>query len=585
MSSGKLDLTLRPKAFLLNSVVVSSERYNNVSGSQMGFENIAVKDIKSIPMVLGEGDVLKVVQLLPGVQSVGEGSAGFNVRGSPADQNLFYIDNIPIYNTSHFLGFFSVFNSDAIRSFSILKSSIPANYGGRLASILEVQSKTGNRKKFSARGGISPITGNVMVEGPIVKEKASYLLSYRSTYSDWVLKLIKDENLQSSSARFADVLANVSVELNKNNQLKLLGYYSTDDTKLAGSFNYFYENKGASLNWRRFIKNKHSLDVDLVQYHYNSVTEDQQVESAAYLQKNSLDHTALNATLTVRPANRLTLLFGGNSNLYRLNKGSIAPIGTKSLIEGLQLGYEKGLESALFAHAEWQVSPALSVHAGIRYNVFNYLGPAEIFEYEALQVKDANSITDTLVYRENENIVTYKDPDFRVASRFTVLPGLSLKFSYNRLHQYLFLLSNTVALAPSDRWKLVDPNIKPMKGDQFSIGGYANLWNNRFEVSAETYYKKVENQVEFRDGANLLISEVPEWDILPGRLNAYGVEVMIKNTGRPEWLVELYLLKIQCGGKQQDNRSTGEFWGTFSFQLRQTAFGKSGDQLPVYPAV
>ncbi|MCB9285168.1 MAG: TonB-dependent receptor [Lewinellaceae bacterium] len=528
LSSGKLDLALTSKAFLLNSVVVRSDPYNNVSGAQMGFEKLAAKDVRSIPMVLGEGDLLKVAQLLPGVQSVGEGTSGFNVRGSPADQNLFFLDNIPIYNTAHFLGFFSVFNSDAIQDFSILKSNIPANYGGRLASILEVQSKTGNRKKFSARGGISPITGNILVEGPIVKEKASYLLSYRSTYSDWILQLVPDENIKKSSGRFADLLGNVSVELNEKNQLKVLGYYSTDDTRLAGNFNYAYENKGASLNWKRFFKDKHSLDIDLVHASYNSVNEDEQLSIAAYRQNNSLEHNAANASLTLRPANRLHLVLGLNTNLYRLSKGSIAPLGPKSQIKKLELGDERGLESALFAQGEWTVSPAWSVNAGIRFNLFNYLGPGEVFEYEAGQPFAEPFITDTLSYAKNANIVTYFNPDLRLASRLKINPRLSLKCSYNRLHQYLFLLSNTIALTPSDRWKLVDPHIKPMAGDQFSLGLYSNLLNERIELSAEAYYKKVANQVEFRDGANLLISEVPEWDVLPGRLNAYGLELMLK---------------------------------------------------------
>jgi len=556
LSSGQLDLTLKSKSFMLSGVVVSSDRYNNVSGGQMGYENLAVKDLKSIPMVLGEGDVLKVAQLLPGVQSVGECAAGFNVRGSPADQNLFFIDNIPIYNTSHFLGFFSVFNSDAIRAFSILKSNIPANYGGRLASILEVQSKIGNRNKFSARGGISPITGKIMVEGPIVKEKASYLLSYRSTYSDWMLQLVNDEAIKNSSARFADVLANVSVELNEKNQLKLLGYYSSDNVNLAGNFNYFYENTGASLKWRRFIKNKHSLDIDLVHYNYYSVNEDQQLEFAAYRQKNNLEHSALNATLTLRPANRLSVALGGNTNLYKLSKGTLAPIGVNSLIENLELGYERGLESGLFAQGEWLVSPALSLSAGVRYNIFNYLGPAEIFEYEAGQPKNETTITDTLTYAENEPAVTYQNPDFRLSSRWKLSPDLSLKFSYNRLHQYLFLLSNTIALAPSDRWKLVDPHIEPMKGDQFSLGMYSNLWDSRFEISAEGYYKKVANQVEFKDGANLLVSEVPEWDVLPGKLDAYGFEFMLKKPhGELNGWVNYTYSKTSV---QVNNETTGE---------------------------
>jgi hypothetical protein len=542
LSSGKLDVALTPKAFMLSSVVVSSDRHNNVSGSQMGFENLAIRDVRSIPMVLGEGDVLKVAQLLPGVQSVGEGAAGFNVRGSPADQNLFFIDNIPIYNTSHFLGFFSVFNSDAIREFSMLKSNVPAQYGGRLASIMEVRSKTGNRNKFSARGGISPITGKILAEGPIVKEKASYLLSFRSTYSDWILKLINDQAIKNSSARFADVLANVSVTLNEKNQLKLLGYYSADDINLAGNFNYSYENKGVSLNWKRFIKNKHSLDLDLVHANYTAANEDRQLEFAAYRQDNSLGHSAVNATLNLRPMNGLALALGGNSIFYRLSKGALAPIGDKSLIEDLQLGYEQGLESGLFAQGEWLISPVLSVSAGFRYNQFNYLGPARIFAYEPGQPKEEETVADTLHFSKNENVVTYRNPDFRLASRWKINSDLSLKFSYNRLHQYLFLLSNTIALAPSDRWKLVDPHIKPMRGDQISLGAYANALGGRYEVSAETYYKKAANQAEFKDGANLLISEAPERDVLPGALDAYGLELMIKkpNGALNGWLNYTY---------------------------------------------
>jgi hypothetical protein len=528
LSSGTLDLALVSKAFVLSSVVVSSDRYNNVSGSQMGFENLAVKDVRSIPMVLGEGDVLKVAQLLPGVQSVGEGAAGFNVRGSPADQNMFFIDNIPIYNTSHFLGFFSVFNSDAIREFSLLKSNIPAQYGGRLSSIFEVQSKTGNRQKFSLRGGISPITGKIQAEGPIVKDKASFLLSLRSTYSDWVLKLIRDENISNSSASFADVLANVTVDLDENNQLKLLGYFSTDNTDLAGSFNYFYENRGGSINWKRFFNNKHSLDVDLVHASYRSVNEDEQLGFAAYRQRNSLEHNALNAAFTLRPASRFTAVAGINANLYKVSKGSLSPLGDNSQVQPLELGLEQGLESGIFAQGEWIVSPALTLNAGLRYNLFSYLGPAQVFAYEAGQPKNEQTIADTLGYGDFEPVATYRNPDFRAGARWKIHDALSLKASYNRLHQYLFLLSNTVALAPSDRWKLVDPHIGPMRGDQFSLGLYAALARFKLECSAEGYYKKVANQVEFREGANLLVSEAPEWDVLPGNLDAWGLEFMLK---------------------------------------------------------
>ena len=333
LSGDRFDIYLEPNLFLLDEFVVSTEKDHNVKGSQMGFEKLVVKKINEIPVVLGEKDIIKVALLLPGVQTIGEGSTGFNVRGSPADQNMFYISSIPVYNSSHLFGFFSAFNSDAVSEFALLKSNIPVRYGGRLSSIFDVTAKQGNMTKFNATGGISPVTARLVAEGPIIKNKVSYLVGIRSTYSDWLFRYINDPQLKESSAYFGDAVINFSMKLNPSNELRLFTYYSYDYADIASLTSNRYQNMGGSLTWNHLMKEKHLLAVTFATGKYSFLDENMEYDLYAYKQSYDLSHNELKAEVILRPVKQHTISIGINSILYQLESGDVLPLDENSLVE------------------------------------------------------------------------------------------------------------------------------------------------------------------------------------------------------------------------------------------------------------
>jgi hypothetical protein len=528
LSSGTLDIELIPKLYTLEEFVVSSEKEHNVRGSQMGFEKISVKSIKEVPVVLGEKDIIKVALMLPGVQTVGEGASGFNVRGSPADQNQFYINEVPVYNSSHLFGFFSAFNSDAISNFTLLKSNIPADYGGRLSSIFDITSKTGDFQQFKASGGISPVTARLVAEGPFKKDHSSYMVGLRSTYSDWILRSMQNSDLNSSSAYFGDAIANFAIKLNPRNEIRLFTYYSYDDADINTLSENTYENMGGALSWVHYIKDKHALDLSLAQGNYQYEDRNTEYEQFAYKISYALSHTELKANLSLHPNEHHTLLLGANSILYESKPGDYLPYNEASSIVPRQFEPEKGIETGIYLNEQWDITPDLQISAGLRYNLYSYLGPKTVYSYYEGEPRSISTISDTTLYQGNELIKTYDGIDYRFSARYIINDHLSVKGSVNRLHQYIFMLSNTIAISPTDAWKLTDYNIKPMRGDQYSLGLYSNVLADIFEVSVEGYYKDVKNLVEFKDGAQMIANEIPETDIVQGDLEAYGLEFMVK---------------------------------------------------------
>lgn len=526
-SSGSLNLTLDQNLYLLQEVEVKSSQNDNVRGTQMGFEKLDVRMINEIPVVLGEKDIIKVALLLPGVTSIGEGTAGFNVRGSPSDQNLFYIENTPVYNTSHLFGFFSAFNPDVIDNFTLYKGSIPAKFGGRLSSIFDISTKTGNMKKFSARGGISPITARLMVEGPILKEKLSFIIGLRSTYSDWIFQFIEDAEIQNSKAYFGDLVVGMDAKINNKNKIKLFGYYSEDRIKLANSTKYQFQNQGISLDWLHSFNSRHDLNVSFAHSDYRFEEQNSELEFAAYKQNYRLVHNELKADLNLRLSDKHTINTGVAGIFYQLDRGEHLPLDSFSSESPIDFGLEQGVESAIYFGDEWKISNLITLVGGLRYNLYSYLGPQTVFNYQPDAPLTPSNITDTLYFGNNQPVKTYGGLDYRFSSIFLLSPNISIKAGYNRMHQYIFMLSNTIALSPTYTWKLVDYNIKPLVGDQFSLGVYTNFGKN-YELSIEGYFKKVNNLVEYKDGADMVTSKVIEQDVLQGKLNAYGIETMIK---------------------------------------------------------
>ena len=528
LSDGRVDLLLEKKIIALDEVVITSEQEDNIRSTQMGYEKLSAKNVKEIPTVMGERDIIKVALLLPGVQSVGEGAAGYNVRGSPADQNVFYINNVPVYNVSHLMGFFTAFTPEAIDEFTLYKSNIPAKYGGRLSSIFDIKAREGNKKKFSMRGGISPITGSLLVEGPFAKDKSSYMIGVRSTYSDWVLKMIDNYEIKNSEAFFADAMANFSIAINPNNKLKLLTYFSYDDINLVSQNKFNYQNEGASLGWEHLINNKHNLELTLVYAKYAFEERNNELKLSAYKQNYSLNHNEARLNFTLRPNNNHQISVGFNSILYLLDRGQHLPLNEESLTKAVDLGSEKAIESGFYVDEEWTISPLFSISGGFRYNYYVYLGPQSVYQYKEGEPLEPDNIIDTVHYGNNEVIQTYSGPDFRLAAKYIFTPNLSIKASFNQLRQYIFMSSNTIALSPTDKWKLADSHIEPMKGQQYALGLFSNFAKGKLEFSVEAYFKRVHNLVEYKDGADLLVNEVIETDVLQGDLDAYGIEFMLR---------------------------------------------------------
>lgn len=528
LSDGFAELTMEPEVYSLQEVVIRSEKEDLLKGTNTGFEKITAKSLKQIPAVMGERDVIKVALLLPGVQSVGEGSSGFNVRGAPSDQNMFYINKVPVYNTSHILGFFSAFNPDIVDDFTLYKGSIPTNYGGRLSAIFNINSRQGNMENFSARGGISPITARLMLETPIIKKKLSVLVGARSTYSDWALKMVQNPEIKNSQAAFVDLVANISYNINDKNQMNIFGYYSEDNIKIVDKTKFDYSNKGASLSYFHAFNKNNNLNLSLAHSEYSFKEINTESPINAYTQSYTIQHDELNLNFTFRPSEKHTITAGLNSILYGLKNNPFLPYGDSSLVYPKQLENEKGLENALYINDEWKLLPTLTINGGLRFNTFTNLGQKTVLTYESGLPISEETILDTLHFGTNEPTKTYTGLDYRLSGTYQLNPEMSVKLSYNRVHQNIFMLSNTIALSPTDKWKLADYNIKPMVGDQVSLGYYSVFSRGKFEATAEIYFKNVDNLVEFKDGANLLVNEYPEQELVQGNLKAYGIELMLK---------------------------------------------------------
>jgi hypothetical protein len=549
-SDGKLDIELEEDVTSLKEVIVEAEKDRNVSGMQMGLEKMDIKTMKKIPVALGEVDILKVMLTLPGVQSVGEGTTGLNIRGGATNQNLILFNDATIYNPAHLFGFFSAFNPDAIKNVELYKSGIPAEYGGRLSSVLDVNSREGNKKKFSATGGIGPLTSRLTVEGPIIKDKTSFLIGARSTYSDWLLKKIPNDELKNSEASFYDVNANINHEFNDKNTIYLSGYLSKDRFTLNSDTLYTYSNKAATAKWKHIFSNKLYGVVTVGYSSYDYEVSSSKKPREAFILKYAIEQTNAKLDFSYYPVTKHSLNFGASVINYALSPGSYLPKNNISEVKTDILPKERGLESAIYIGDHYDIAPELSVYAGIRYSMFNFLGPHDTFIYPSDQPRNIQSIVDTVSYEAGKSIADYHGPEYRVSVKYAFSVSASIKLSYNRTRQYIQMLSNTTAISPTDIWKLSDTYIKPQIGDQYAIGLYKNFRSNTIETSVETYYKSMQNSIDYKGGATLLLNHSIETDIINARGRAYGIEVMIKKmSGKINgWISYTYsrsLLKTQ----------------------------------------
>jgi hypothetical protein len=523
---GKLNIEMEEDVMPLKEVIVMSDRDARVMGMQMGTEKLDLKTMKQIPLALGEVDILKAVLTLPGVQTVGEGTVGFNVRGGATDQNLILFNEATIYNPSHLFGFFSAFNPEILKNVELYKSGIPAEYGGRLSSVLDVSTREGNKKKFSGSGGISPITGRLALEGPIIKEKSSFLVGARSTYSDWLLSKIPSSGLKNSEASFSDLSLALNHEFDSKNYLHASGYISQDQFKLQNDTAYSYRNKVATLKWRHIFSTRFygELGANYSGYDYSIASSKNPVN--AFDLSYELQQSQLKADFNYFLNLQHTLSFGASSILYRLSPGTLLPSGEASLIVPDVLQRERALEGAVYIGDQFELNSRLSLYGGVRYSFFRNAGPRDIFVYAPGLSKDVSTLIDTVHYKAGQTVSTSGGPEVRLSARYALSRNASVKLSFNRMRQYLQMLSNTTAIAPTDIWKLSDRYIQPLIGDQVSIGYYHNA--RKLELSAEIYYKHMQNFLDYKGGAELILNHHIETDVINAAGKAYGMELLLK---------------------------------------------------------
>ena len=524
---GTLDIELPERVVSLKEVIVSSRKVANVTRVQMGVERLDIQRIKLVPTVFGEADVLRVVLTLPGVKTVGEASTGFNVRGGSADQNLILFNDATIFNPSHFFGLFSAFNPDAIKEVELYKSSIPARYGGRLASVLDISGKEGDKKAFHGVAGIGLVTSRFNVEGPIVKDKTSFVLGGRTTYANWLLNLLP-KSYKDSKASFQDLNAIISHRINAKNDLYFTGYYSSDRFNLNSDTAYGYRNRNASLKWKHVFNNKlrgvFTGAADAYDYHISSDANPVNAYKLSFDIAQLHFKTDFNYYLSAKH----TLDFGIGSVHYKLNPGDYKPEGKESLVAPETVAAEQAFETSAYLSDQFTINPKLLLQAGLRYSRFSNMGPQDVNLYAEGLPKEEGNITGVKTFSKGHATKTYGGPEYRASLRYAVNNSFSIKAGYNSLRQYIHVLSNTTAIAPTDIWKLSDPNIKPQRGNQVSLGLYKNLASNSIETSVEVYYKKIQDYLDYKPGATLVLNQHVETDVINTRGKAYGAELMLK---------------------------------------------------------
>ena len=527
-SNQTLNIDLSPLESVLGEVVIVGKRTDeNVRAPEMSMVKMDSKTIRKVPALLGEIDIVKVLFLLPGVQSTSEGSTGFSVRGGSSDQNLIILDEATIFNASHLLGFFSVFNNDAVKDVTLYKGDIPAAYGGRLSSLLEVRMKDGNTKKFGATGSIGTVSSKLTLEGPILKDRTSYLVSGRRTYADLFLPLAKDQNVRDSKLFFYDFNLKLSHVINENNRLYLSGYAGKDTFKNEFA-SLIYGNQTASLRWNHLFSKKLFFNYSLIFSNYNYGLGTPEGASTSFEWKSNMREYSTRFDFTHYLSNKHTLRYGATAMYHIFFPGSAKGQGSESAFTEFVLPAEYALEYSLYAADEYKITEKFTVKYGLRLGIFQNVGPGTYYNF------DANyKPVDSTVYKKGDIFNTYANLEPRLAFTYLLNSISSIKGSYSHTAQYITLAQNSTAGTPLDIWFPATPNVKPQLCDQVALGYFRNFSKNTYEASGEIYYKDLRNVIDFRNHAKLLLNQYIEGELRIGTGYSYGIETMIrKNEGK-----------------------------------------------------
>jgi hypothetical protein len=520
-------VNLSAKKAQLQEVVISSKKKNeNISKPLMGVEKLSMSEVNKLPVLLGERDVMKSIQLLPGFKSAGEGNSGFNVRGGGTDQNLVLLDEAPVYNASHLLGFFSTFNSDAIKDVSVYKGGMPAQYGGRLSSVVDIKMKDGNNKGYNVSGGVGLIASRVNLEGPLTKDKGSFIVSARRTYADVFLSAIKDTGQGKRKLYFYDVNLKANYRLGKKDRIYLSGYFGRDVLGIGETFNVDWGNKTATLRWNHIIRNNVFSNTSLIYSNYSY-----QIKAKSGNNKfkifSKIEDFNFKQDFDWYISNQSKVKIGGNVIKHVISPGNIqADNVTSGTSKKVQNRYS--IESAAYVSHEWKPSERLQLVYGLRASNITVTGPGNFYKYDT-----KGNVTDTLKYAKGKSVASYWNIEPRFSASYQLNTATSIKVSYNRNVQNLHLLTNATSSQPTDLWLPSTNNIKPEIADQVALGFYKNFAGEKYEFSVETYYKTMQNQIDYKNAAETFGNDNIESELLYGNGRAYGLELLIKKkTGR-----------------------------------------------------
>ncbi|MEJ5996079.1 TonB-dependent receptor [Pedobacter sp. Du54] len=506
----------------LNEVVISSVRRNdNLIKAQMGVEKLNVKDIQNVPVLFGEKDILKTLQLLPGIKSAGEGNSGFYVRGGATDQNLILLDEAPVYNASHLLGFFSTFNSDAIKDATVYKGGMPAQYGGRLSSVLDIRMNDGNKKEMTYEGGIGLISSRLKIEGPFKKDKSSFMISGRRTYADSFLAFAPDTSIRGSVLYFYDLNAKANYQINDKNTLYLSGYFGRDKLGLNNTFGFNWGNATGTLRWNHLFSNRLFSNTSLIMSKYDYTIENL-LSGSEFSVNSSIKDLNLKQDFSFALNNKHELKFGFDVIHHTIAPGQITSPSTSS-VNPIKIETRKGIELAAYVSDQYNVSDNFKLVYGLRLSSFSVLGGGEFKIYNTDGIA-----TSSIFYKAGAFVKTFVNLEPRISASFQLSASKAIKAAYARNVQNLHLMSNSTATSPTDLYIMNSLNTKPELSDQYSLGYFNNFRNNSYEFSAEAYYKPMQNQIEYRNGTDLRGNQNVEADLIYGKGRAYGLELFFK---------------------------------------------------------
>lgn len=533
ISPGSFDVELFESTIAIDQVVITSESDANVVSTEMSIIRLDARTINTIPVLMGEPDIMKTMTLLPGIQSSGDIASGFNVRGGNSDQNLILLDDVPIYNSNHLFGMFSIIDTRTIENLELFKGGAPARFGGRASAFMDIDLKEGNLKEWEGNGNIGLFSSKLTLQGPFVKEKASLIIGGRTTYSDWILKRIPDIDIRKSRANFYDINAKLNIILNQKNRLSFFTYFSNDFFDLAGRNSYEYSNLLGSVKWNYIAGENLTFSLSAFISDYNTHTVEKENPAIAYSVITAIQQLGTRYRMLYTWKDKHSFEGGIDGNHFKFYPGKRNPFGEESGKESLELDGEQSVEIAGYIQDVYEINEQLSLSAGLRYSQYLYLGPATIDLYEEGGFIDNTTLAGSREYAKGEIIKTYPGLEPRIGLRYSLGTSSSLKLGISRNYQYMHILSNSTVVIPTDTWKSSDKYIKPAMSDQISFGFFKNFQKGIIETSAEIYYKKVAHVLEYKNGAELLLNKSIEQDVLHADMDAYGIELLIrKNAGR-----------------------------------------------------